>query len=148
MVKVGDAAPDFKLLAHDGTQIALASFRRRKVFLWFYPEAGTPGCTTEGCSLRDHQNYFDDANVQVLGVSFDSVEANAAFAKTHNFGFPLLSDSDRAVALAYGACSDPKAAHAERVSFLIDEEGRIERVYDQVDPRNHAANVLADILGV
>jgi peroxiredoxin Q/BCP len=148
MVKAGDAAPEFTLLAHDGALIALAKFRGRKVFLWFYPEAATPGCTTEGLSLRDHQNYFDDANVKVLGVSFDSVEANAAFANKHNFGFPLLSDSDRAVALAYGACTDAKAAHADRVSFLIDEQGRIERVYEQVDPRNHAALVLADILGV
>lgn len=148
MLKPGDLAPEFTLRAHDGNSLSFAALRGRKVFLWFYPEAGTPGCTTEGCSLRDHQSYFDDSNVQVLGVSFDSVEANAAFAAKHELSFPLLSDLDRKVALAFGACTDPKAQYAERVSFVIDEHGRIERVYPQVDPRNHAAQVLADILGV
>jgi len=148
MLEPGDIAPDFTLPAHDGNAISLAAMRGRKVFLWFFPEAGTPGCTTEGCSLRDHQSYFDEANVQVLGVSFDLPETNAAFAAKQEFAFPLLSDVDRKVALAYGACSDLKVQHGERVSFVIDENGRIERVYPHVDPRNHAAQVLADILGV
>jgi len=148
MLKPGDLAPDFTLPAHGGGDVSLAAMRGRKVFLWFYPEAGTPVCTSEGCSLRDHQSYFDDSNVQVLGVSFDSIETNAEFAGKHGFSFPLLSDLDRKVALSYGACGDAKARHAERISFVIDENGRIERVYPQVDPRNHAAQVLADILGV
>ena len=147
MLKAGDIAPDFTLPAHDGKSVSLAELRGRKVFLWFYPEADTPGCTAEGCSLRDHQNYFDENNVQVLGVSFDTIEANAAFATRHGFAFPLLSDLKRGVALAYGACSDSKARRAERVSFVIDENGRIERVYPQVNPRDHVALVLADILG-
>jgi thioredoxin-dependent peroxiredoxin len=148
MVKAGDIAPDFTLPTHEGKSLALSSLRGRKVFLWFYPAADTPGCTTEGCSLRDHQDYFDENNVEVLGASFDTIDANAAFAQKHGFKFPLLSDLDRNVAMAYGACSDPKSAWADRVSFLIDENGRIERVYVQVNPRDHAANVLADILGV
>jgi len=79
-------------------------------------------------------------------VSFDGVEANAAYANKNGFAFPLLSDSDRKVALSYGACKDANAAWPNRVSFLIDEQGRIERVYDRVDPRDHPARVLADMI--
>ncbi len=81
-----------------------------------------------------------------MGASFDSGEANAAFAKKNGFAFPLLSDTERKVALAYGAC-DPNAAWPNRVSFLIDENGKIARVYDRVDPRDHPASVLADVIG-
>ena len=82
----------------------------------------------------------------MLGASFDGVDANAAFARKNGFGFPLLSDTDRKTAIAYGACSDVRAGYPNRVSFLIDEQGRIERVYDRVDPRDHAARVLADVI--
>ena len=81
-------------------------------------------------------------------MSFDSPEDNAAFARRYEFGFPLLSDADHAVAIAYGACSGSDARYPDRVSFLIDEHGAVERVYDQVDPRDHPARVLADVLGV
>ena len=148
MIKVGEPAPDFTLVAHDGGSISLASFRGAKVLLWFFVEASTPGCTLEGRGFRDHQSYFDENNIRVVGVSFDSIEDNATFAIRHEFGFPLLSDANHAVALAYGACSGSDARYPDRVSFLIDESGMIERVYDQVDPRDHPARVLADILGV
>lgn len=84
----------------------------------------------------------------MVGVSFDSVEQNGAFARKYALGFPLLSDVERAVATAYGACDDLKASRPERVSFLIDEQGVIASVYDRVDPRDHAARVLADLLGI
>jgi thioredoxin-dependent peroxiredoxin len=148
MIKVGEPAPDFTMAAHDGGQVSLRSLRGHKVLLWFYLEANTPGCTLEGRGFRDHQAYFDESNIRVVGVSFDSPEDNAAFARRYEFGFPLLSDADRSVAIAYGVCEGPAAAHPERVSFLIDEHGTIERVYDQVDPRDHPARVLADVLGV
>ncbi len=146
MLKPGDAAPDFTLIDHHGNPLSLASLRGRKVLLWFYPEAGTPGCTAEGCSLRDNYSYYEENNVAVAGVSFDSMEDNAAFAGKFGFPFPLLSDPDRKVALAYGACDDQKARCAERISYVIDEQGKILRVYPQVDPRVHAAEVLADLL--
>ncbi len=146
MLSVGDRAPDFALSAHDGRTISLRDYRGRKVLLWFYPAAGTPGCTTEGRGFRDHQCYYDEAEIQILGVSFDSVEANAAFARANDFKFPLLTDSSREIALAFGACTDRKALAAERVSFLIDENGRISRIYSQVDPRDHPARVLAELL--
>ncbi len=146
MLKPGDEAPDFALMTHEGKPLRLLSLRGNKVLLWFYPQAGTPGCTAEGCSLRDNYEYYQENNIVVLGVSFDSVEDNAAFAHKFNFPFALLCDTERKVGLAYGACDSPKAAYAERISYLIDEQGRILRVYAQVDPRVHGAEVLADLL--
>ena len=148
ILKVGEPAPDFTLTAHDGDHVSLRNFRGAKVLLWFYVEAGTPGCTLEGRGFRDHQSYFEESNIKVVGVSFDTPEDNAVFAGKHQFGFPLLSDSGHAVAIAYGACSGPDARYPDRVSFLINEHGMIEKVYDQVDPRDHPARVLADLLGV
>jgi thioredoxin-dependent peroxiredoxin len=148
MLSAGTPAPDFTLTAHDGALVSLKDFRGAKVLLWFYVEAGTPGCTLEGRGFRDHRSYFDESNIRVVGISFDTPEDNAAFERKHRFGFPLLSDSDHAVAIAYGACSGADARYPDRVSFLIDENGMIEKVYDQVDPRDHPARVLADILGV
>lgn len=148
MLRVGEPAPDFTLSDHRGHSFRLSEHRGRKVLIWFFPEAGTPGCTTEGRGFRDAAEYFNDANIDVVGVSFDTVEDNAAFADKERFAFPLLSDCDRATALAYGACADRRARYADRVSFVIDERGRVERVYDQVDPRDHPARVLADLLGL
>ncbi len=148
MIEVGQPAPDFTLAAHDGGSLSLKSLRSAKVLLWFFVEANTPGCALEGRGFRDHQSYFDENNIRVVGISFDSPEDNAAFARKYEFGFPLLSDRDHAVAIAYGACARADARYPDRVSFLIDEYGAIERVYAQVDPRDHPARVLADILGV
>jgi peroxiredoxin Q/BCP len=146
IAQVGQVAPRFSLPAHDGSAVSLEDLRGRKVLLWFFPEADTPGCTAEGLGFRDHREYFDEGNIVVVGVSFNSPEENAAFAKKHGFGFPLLSDTGRTTALAYGACEDPKARYADRVSFLIDESGGISRMYDNVNPRDHAARILADFL--
>jgi peroxiredoxin Q/BCP len=82
----------------------------------------------------------------VLGISVDSVEDNAAFAKQYEFNFPLLCDTDRTVSMAYGACDSPNAPYAKRISYLIDEQGKIERVYDKVNARQHASDVLADLM--
>jgi thioredoxin-dependent peroxiredoxin len=148
LLKAGDLAPDFTLPADDGGQLELSQLRGRRVLLWFFPEADTPGCSLEGRSLRDHQEYFDQNAIEVLGVSFNSVAENAVFARKYDFGFRLLSDTTHQVAVAYGACDSAKARSPERMSFLIDADGRIERLYDKVDPRNHAAQVLADVLDV
>jgi peroxiredoxin Q/BCP len=148
VIEVGQMAPDFTLVAHDGATLSLKSLRGAKVLLWFFVEANTPGCTLEGRGFRDHQSYFDENNIRVIGVSFDSIEDNAAFTRRHQFGFPLLSDADHAVAIAFGACSAANARYPDRVSFLIDEQGVVERVYEKVDPRDHPARVLADVLGV
>jgi peroxiredoxin Q/BCP len=148
MLRVGDRAPDFTLPADDGGQFTLSSLRGRRVFLWFFPEADTPGCTLEGRGLRDHREYFDQNSIEIVGISFDGVTENAAFARKHDFGFRLISDTNHEVALAYGACDSLKSRNPERVSYLIDADGVIERVFDKVDPRDHAAQVLADIMSV
>jgi peroxiredoxin Q/BCP len=146
VIEVGQMAPDFTLAVHDGATLSLKNLRGAKVLLWFFVEANTPGCTLEGRGFRDHQEYYDDHGIQILGVSFDPIDRNAAFARKFDFKFPLLSDLDRAIAIAYGACSEGKAQHAERISFLIDEQGKIARIYDRVDPRDHPAKVLAEFL--
>jgi peroxiredoxin Q/BCP len=148
MLQIGEPAPDCVLTSHQGKQIALAKLRGRKVILWFYPEADTPGWTAEGRGFRDQISDFDQNNIQVLGISFNDVEQNADFAEKNNFPFPLLCDTDRRVGVAYGACADSKARYASRVSFLIDEDGKLARIYDKVNPRDHPAQVLADVLGV
>jgi peroxiredoxin Q/BCP len=146
MIRPGDKAPEFRQISHEGKSVSLADLRGRKVLLWFFPEAGSPACTIEAKSFQEQRPYFDECNVALLGASFDPVEENAAFARKLNLDFPLLSDTDRSLALAYGACQDPRARSPERISVLIDEQGRVMRVYDKVDPRDHAARVLADLL--
>jgi thioredoxin-dependent peroxiredoxin len=146
MLKAGDDAPDFTVMTHEGKSLTLTSLRGHKVLLWFYPQADTPDCTAEGCSLRDQYNYYEENDIVVLGVSFDSVEDNAAFVKKFGFPFALLCDTSRDIGIAYGACDNPKARYAERISYVIDEQGKILRAYPQVNPRDHAAQVLADLL--
>ena len=146
MLKVGDTAPEFIQITHQGKSVSLAELRGHKVLLWFFPEAGSPACTTEAKSFQEHRSYFDEHNVMLLGASFDTIEENAIFAQKLGLDSPLLSDTTRVMALSYGACQDPKARYPERISVLIDEHGRVMRIYDSVDPRNHAAGVLADLI--
>jgi peroxiredoxin Q/BCP len=142
----GDDAPDFVLTTHEGQTLSLVDLHGHKVLIWFYPEADTPGCTIEGRGFRDQKDYFDQNNILVLGASFDTVEQNAAFAHKNAFNFPLLCDTDRTLGLACGACTSPKDRYAKRVSILIDEAGKVMRCYDSVDPRDHAAQVLVDVI--
>jgi peroxiredoxin Q/BCP len=145
-IQLGDLAPDFNLQTHQGNMLALKDLRGHKVLIWFYPEANTPGWTAEGRGFRDQKADFDQHNVTVLGASFNSVEQNAAFAKKNDYNFPLLCDTERTLGLAYGACDDAKARYAKRISILIDEAGKIARIYDKVNPRDHAAQVLVDLI--
>jgi peroxiredoxin Q/BCP len=145
MLNPGDPAPDFAAPAHDGRRIALRDLRGTKVLLWFYPKADTPGCTAEGCGFRDRIADFGQLDVAILGVSFDTPEENAAFAKKFGFPYPLLSDADRRMALAYGAADDASARTARRVSCLIDEHGKVLKHYLQVAAREHPGEVLADL---
>ena len=102
-LSVGDRAPDFTATAHDGRQVALKDFRGKKVLLYFYPRADTPGCTTEGIGFRDRIGDFGELGTVILGASFDTPERNAAFAKKFSFPFLLLSDTDKSLAIKYGA---------------------------------------------
>src|SRR5258708_12250324 len=119
MIKVGEPALDFTLASNDGGTVSLKRLRGAQVLLWFFVEANTPGCTLEGRGFRDHQSYFDENNIRVVGVSFDSIEDNAAFARRHDFGFPVLNDADHSVAIPYAASSAPDPHYPDPVTFLL-----------------------------
>ncbi|MFN0206476.1 MAG: peroxiredoxin [Planctomycetota bacterium] len=147
LLNVGDNAPDFQLQDHTGKTRTLGEFKGKRVLLWFYPKADTPGCTKEGCGFRDRARDYSKLNVQILGASFDNPKDNAAFVKKYDFTYPLLCDVNRTLGLAYGATTDPKATYPERISYLIGGDGKIEKVWDKVDAKAHPASVLAELGG-
>jgi peroxiredoxin Q/BCP len=139
MLEPGDTAPSFSLLDQGGEIVALDDFRGRKVLVYFYPKADTPGCTTQSCDLRDHRQDFAELGVDVVGISPDQPEANLAFDQKYGLGFPLLSDPDHAVAEAWSTWGE-RTNYGKtymgiiRSSFLVDEDGRIERAWYKVKP--------------
>lgn len=140
-------APDFTLPAHDGSTVKLSELRGQRVILYFYPKADTPGCTTEACEFRDLQPQIQEAGAVVLGVSPDPVADVKAFHDKFGLSFPLLADEDHQVAEAYGVWKLKKMFGnefwgVERSTFLIDADGRIEKVYRRVSPEGHAAEML------
>ena len=152
MIKIGKKAPDFLLKDQDGKERSLSEFKGKKILLYFYPRDFTPGCTKEACGIRDNFEGFEKLNVVVLGVSTDSIERHKKFAQKLNLPFILLSDEKAEVAKKYGVWVKKKRAGKEyfgiaRTSFLIDEEGRIIKIYEKVKPDNHAKEVLEDLGG-
>ena len=148
--KPGDMAPEFSGQTTDGTKVRLQDFRGRKLVLYFYPMDDTPGCTAEACSLRDHNGEIRKKGAAILGVSAQDVDSHQRFTSKYQLNFPLLADTDRAVARAYGAIGGGLGGTlrgmlgmAERVTFIIDERGRIAHVVDDVNTRGHAEQVLA-----
>lgn len=142
LLEPGTPAPDFAVTGHTGETVKLSDFAGNYVLLWFYPEADTPGCTTEGKGFRDRTTDLRALETVVLGASFDDVEVNRAFADKHDFPFVLLCDTTRALALKYGAADSDDAGAPRRISYLIDPEGIIVRVYDEVSPTRHPGQVL------
>ena len=147
--KPGDPAPAFSALATDGSRVSLGDFHGRKLVLYFYPMDDTPGCTAQACSLRDHNKEIAAAGAAILGVSAQGVTSHKKFTTKYNLNFPLLADTDRSVARAYGAIGGGiggvlrgMLGTAERVTFIIDEKGRIAHVIDSPDTATHAAQVL------
>jgi peroxiredoxin Q/BCP len=145
MLAIGTAAPDFTVSAHDGTRIRLSDLRGRKVILWFYPKADTPGWTIQGNGFRDRIRDFEAKHVQILGCSFDTPAENRAFAEKLGYTFPLLCDTDRRVAIAYGAADGPDTAFPRRITYVIDEGGVIIHTLDKVSPNTHTDQMLAAI---
>lgn len=139
----GRPAPAFDVADESGARHQLEDYRGRWLLLWFYPRANTPGCTAQGCGLRDRFGEFEAAGVAVLGVSVDGPDANAAFRGQHDLPFPLLCDVDRAMAVAYGAAADAGARTARRIAVLIDGDGIVRRVFARVDPATFAGDALA-----
>jgi dipeptidyl aminopeptidase/acylaminoacyl peptidase/peroxiredoxin len=142
-LKAGDAAPAFALPDETGAVRSLADHRGRMLLVWFYPKADTPGCTQQACGLRDRFDELREQGVEVLGVSFDDAAANAAFRSKHELPFPLLSDADRTMALAYGAAADASARMARRVAVLVDGAGKVVKVWSRVDVKAFAGEHLA-----
>lgn len=151
-IRPGDIAPDFELTADDGERVRLSELRGQRVVLFFYPRAGTPGCTTEACEFRDHGPSFDELGVIVLGISPDTLRAVARFRGRFGLNYRLLADTDHLVAEAYGVWK-PKQMFGhhfmgvERTTFLIDEEGRVTRIFEKVRPRGHAEQVARALAG-
>jgi thioredoxin-dependent peroxiredoxin len=128
MVAQGEMAPEFTGTIDDGSTLSLSSLRGSKVFLYFYPKADTPGCTLESKGLNERLAALHAHGVRVVGVSTDTVDAQCAFKDKYGFGFPLVADHDRAIAKQYGVLGP--GGSARRVSFLLDEQGRVSEVID------------------
>ena len=147
MLTVGSKAPDFSLLDQDGVRKSMADFLTHfpKSFLliYFYPKDDTPGCTKEACTIRDAYGDFAKASTVVVGISKDSPASHTEFRKKYELPFALLSDPDQVTIKAYGASG---GLFTKRISYLIDQEGVIVRVYPDVDPAGHAGQILKDIL--
>ena len=143
LVPVGALAPDFSVRAHDGQEVSLSKLRGRAVILYFYPKDGTPGCTVEAEQFTASHADLEAAGAVVLGVSSDDSDSHVEFAQEHGLPFLLLPDEDHTLARAYGVKTT--FGLAERVTFLIDRAGRVARVYDDVTPKKHAAEILADL---
>ncbi|MEN2993287.1 MAG: thioredoxin-dependent thiol peroxidase [Bacteroidia bacterium] len=144
---VGAVAPDFAAYDQNGTLRRLSDYRGQKVILYFYPKDDTPGCTKEACNLRDHYAALQAAGYAVLGVSADDVESHKKFAQKYQLPFPLLADTNKEIIKAYGAWGTKKLYGRTyegplRITYIIDEEGRIARIIEKVETDKHAQQIL------
>jgi peroxiredoxin Q/BCP len=145
-------APDFELETDAGETVKLSDFRGKPIVLYFYPKADTPGCTTEACGFRDGFDAYMKKGIIILGVSPDTVKTQAKFKTKHSIPFTLLADADHKVSETYGVWGLKKFMGREymgvlRTTFLIDERGRILRVFEGVRPEGHSDEVLAALEG-
>lgn len=150
MLNIGDEAPDFTLLDGDENKVTLSNFRGQKVVLWFFPRASTPGWTNEGKGFRDEFKKFKDKNIVVLGMSADSTKKQKNFCEKQSFPFPLLSDQSTDVLKAYDAWGIKKMYGREyegiyRITYVIDEGGKIMNTYSKVSVKTHALDILQDL---
>jgi peroxiredoxin Q/BCP len=147
MLKEGDAAPDFTTRDAGGNEVKLSDFRGQKVVLYFYPKDDTPGCTKEACSFRDAHADYEEKGIKVLGVSLDDEASHQAFAEKYSLPFTLLADTDHSLSDAYGVYGeqtwgDKKFMGVARKTFLIDEEGKLVKVFDKVNVEAHSDEVM------
>jgi len=146
-LKKGDKAPDFKVKDQSGKTVKLSDFKGKKLVLFFYPKASTPGCTAEACNLRDNYSEFIKKGYEILGVSADSEKRQQNFIEKNNLPFSLLADEDRSVIEAYGVWGPKKFMGRtfdgiHRTTFVIDENGIIEDVITKVNTKEHASQIL------
>lgn len=147
MLKVGDKAPSFTLKNEQDQDIKLDNFRGKKVVLYFYPKDNTPGCTKEACSFRDVYDDILEAGAVVIGISKDSIKSHQKFKEKHQLPFYLLSDPDHKVIESYGVWKEKKMfgkvyMGIVRSTFIIDEDGKIEKTYPKVKPSEHGEEIL------
>ncbi len=148
VLKEGDWAPDFQLADSTGRKVRLSSFRGKKIVaLYFYPKDDTPGCTREACSFRDSFAVYNAAGAEILGVSVDGVESHQKFASKYSLPFTLLSDHEKTVSRTYGVLR-PTGLSDERVTFIIDKEGRIAKIFPHVRVDGHSTEVLDAIKNI
>ncbi|MCW5516648.1 thioredoxin-dependent thiol peroxidase [Muriicola sp. Z0-33] len=146
-LKVGDKVPQFTSKDQDGNDVQLSDFVGKKLIVFFYPRASTPGCTMEACNLRDNYQVLQDRGYALLGVSADSQKKQTNFKNKFNLPFPLLADEDHTVLNIFGVWGEKKFMGRiydgiHRKTFIIDEEGTVERVIDKVKTKDHAAQIL------
>jgi peroxiredoxin Q/BCP len=147
MLKVGDPAPDIQLHTDSGEDFRLSQMKGKRVVLYFYPRADTPGCTVEACEFRDDIKTFGKKGTAVIGVSPDKPSAQAKFKEKYDLPFTLLADENKAAAEAYGVYKEKnmygkKVMGIERTTFIIGPDGKIEKIYNKVKAKGHAAEVL------
>ena len=152
MLEVGMKAPDFTLLDKRGNSVSLSDFLGKKVVLYFYPKDSTPGCTRQACAFAQNHSNFEDKNVVVIGISKDSVASHLKFAEKYELPFVLLSDPELQAIQAYGVWQEKKlygkvSMGVVRSTYLIDEQGVIEKVMPKVKPDTNAAEILAYLNG-
>jgi peroxiredoxin Q/BCP len=146
-LKVGDTAPNFQSLDEAGNSLSLADFKGKKLVLFFYPKASTPGCTLEACNLRDNYNRFKALGYDVLGVSADSAKKQNNFKEKHGFPYPLLADEDKSVIKAFGVWGPKKFMGKiydgiHRITFVINESSIIEDIILKVKTKDHTSQIL------
>ena len=146
-LKEGDKAPDFSVNEAEGKIVRLKDLRGKKLVLYFYPKDDTPGCTKEACAFRDSFATFKKRGIEVLGVSLDNEKSHQKFIKRFNLPFRLLADTERKISDAYGTYGEKKFMGRNymgihRMTFLIDEKGKIKKIFSKVKPEDHAEEVL------
>lgn len=146
-LKIGDKAPDFQSKDQDGNIISLSDYKGKKLVLFFYPKASTPGCTVEACNLRDNYERFQSLGYDILGVSADSEKRQSNFKNKYDFPYPLLADEDKTVINAFKVWGPKKFMGREydgihRTTFVIDENGMIEDVITKVKTKEHTSQIL------
>ncbi|OBX21827.1 peroxiredoxin Q/BCP [Gelidibacter algens] len=146
-LKAGDKAPNFSAKDEQGNKVSLSDYKGKKLVVFFYPKANTPTCTTEACNLRDHYKDLKDKGYELLGVSADSQKKQSNFKEKYDFPFPLLADEEKEVIKAFDVWGEKKFMGRtfdgiHRVTFVIDENGTIEKVIDNVKAKIHTEQIL------
>lgn len=146
-LKEGQKAPDFKAADHSGKSISLSDYKGKKLILFFYPKADTPGCTAEACNIRDNVKILMNHGFYPIGVSADTEKKQKAFAEKYSFPYPLIPDSNKEIIKAYGVWGPKKFMGREyegihSTTFVIGEDGAIEKIFDKVNTKAHTGQIL------